>query len=139
MKVVVDTNILISAVFWIGKSHLLVDLIEDGNIKLYLSKEIIDEFKEILLRDKFQLRLRDMKSNVEDTLQKILGISEIVEPSRKFDVVEDKSDNKFLDCAYEAKADFIISGDRHLLDLKEFQGIKIVTVNEFLETYEKQS
>ncbi len=73
----------------------------------------------------------------EDVLGEIVRISSIVNPKIKVNVVaEGPDDNKFLECALESRADFIVSGDKHLLRFREFKGIKIVSAREFLELIE---
>ena len=61
----------------------------------------------------------------------------IIEPSSKFNAVRDKKDNKIIECAFDGKADYIVTGDPDLLILKEFRGIKIITAREFLESRNK--
>ncbi|HAW60466.1 MAG TPA: putative toxin-antitoxin system toxin component, PIN family, partial [Actinobacteria bacterium] len=71
--------------------------------------------------------------------QRITSISAIVDPSEKLSVIkEDESDNRILECAIAAKADFVISGDRHLQALKESRSIKIVSASEFLKLHRKR-
>lgn len=72
--------------------------------------------------------------DIEKHIQLILSHSQIVEPMKKIDVIKkDPSDNKFLECAIEGKTDYIISGNRHLLELKKFKEIKILRAKEFLD------
>ena len=71
---------------------------------------------------------------ISKIVQRVIANSEIIEPKEKYKIIKDDSDdNKFLDCAVAGKANFIISQDKHLLTLKEFKSIKIVTPKEFLE------
>lgn len=95
------------------------------------SPEILDEFRRTLAKDKFSLT----DDEIDETVSRISLLAMIIHPRTKVNVVKDDiEDNKFLECALDADADFIVSGDRHLLDLKVFKGIKIVNCKIFLET-----
>ena len=133
MKITVDTNVLISATFWYGDSHRIMQLVESKIIKLVLSKEILQEYSEVLRYDEIQSKIKNKNLYMKYTLQKIVSFSEIVEPKDKVNIIiEDPDDNLVLECAKEGNVDFILSKNRHLLKLKEFEGIKIVTPEEFL-------
>jgi putative PIN family toxin of toxin-antitoxin system len=98
------------------------------NIPIFSSQEIIEEYKEILARD-FDYK----EQEIGEILEKILQFLTLVTPSKKIDIVkEDVDDNKIIECALESRAEYIISYDKHLLKLKEFQGIKIVQPEEAL-------
>ena len=136
MRLVLDTNVLLSGSFWDGASSEIIERIENKEIELVLSKEIIAEFAKVLEYEEIQQKIRDKNLEMKRTIEKIVSISIIVEPTRKIEFVkEDKDDNIILECALEGKADFIISQDNHLLKLKEFEGIKIITPEEFLTQY----
>lgn len=129
MKVVLDTNILVSALGWLGNPHIIVRKILDKKIKLAISLELIEEFRETVREEKFGFS----EEEISDFIDAIAETAEFVVSSEKIDVVkEDPDDNIVLECALEAKADFIITGDRHLLKIKDFKGIKIMAANEFL-------
>lgn len=133
MKVVLDTNVLISATFWEGDSSKIVKKVEDREIELILSKDILDEFKGVLEYKEIQEKIKNKNLEMKRTVEKIISISSIVEPKNRFNVVEgDSDDDKFLECAVESNADFIVSQDNHLLKIKEFKGIKILTPSAFL-------
>ena len=136
MKITIDTNVLISGSLWKGASDKILERIENKEIELVLSKEIIEEFSEVLNYEEIQNKIKDKNLEMKRTLEKIISISTIVEPKLKFDTVKDDSDdNKILECAFEGKVDYIISKDNHLLNLKEVQGIKILTPEEFLKIF----
>ena len=128
IKAVLDTNILVSATFWNGNPYKITQKAIDKKIQCYSSKEILDEYAKALKRD---FKLDD--NQIEKRIEIISQFTILVEPKTKVNVVTDKDDNKFIETALEAKADYIVSGDHHLLDLKEFRGIKIVKAKEFLE------
>jgi putative PIN family toxin of toxin-antitoxin system len=127
MKIVVDTNFLVSSTHWDNSvSHkLFLKLIKNNDI-IFSTEEILDEFAEVLKRD--------FLYNEEDTkniLEKVLQFLTIVSPNQKVDVIkEDADDNKIIECAIESKADYIISYDKHLLNLKEYEKIKIIKPEE---------
>ena len=127
-KVVIDTNIYISAIFWGGKPRKVVDLGRDKKIRIFTSTAIENEIIE-KLRLKFKVPENDLN-------QIILDISTFTVPvtvTEKYRVIlKDPDDDKFIECAMSCGADFIVSGDRHLLDLKEYSGIKILSAAEFL-------
>ena len=129
MKIAVDTNFLISATQWdYSVSYKLLLKLIRNNDTIFSTKEILDEFAEVLERD-FLYSKEDIKSIVE----KVLQFLTLVTPSNKIDIVkEDVDDNKIIECAVESKAEYIFSYDKHLLKLKEFQGIKIVWSEEAL-------
>ena len=130
MKVVLDTNILISALGWLGNPHILVKKILDKQIELAISLELIEEFRETAREKKFGFS----EEEISDFIDAIAENAEFVVSSEKVDIVKkDPDDNIVLECAIEAKADFIITGDRHLLEIKEFNRIRIITVKEFLD------
>lgn len=127
--VVLDTNIFISAVFWEGKPYILVKKAINQEIIVFISNYIIDEIRKVLVRD-FNLE----KQEIEDIVNAVLYFTHLIEPKESVTVIkDDPKDDKILDCAVACNADFIVSQDNHLLKLKEFRGIKIVTPKDFLE------
>ena len=92
------------------------------------SAEILDEVVD-KLRNKFQFP----EESIQGLIDILLTYCQVIEPTSKFDVVRDVKDNKIIECAFDGKADYIITGDQDLLELKEFRGIKTVKAKEFLE------
>ena len=129
-RVVLDTNILISAVLFSGRTSQLVKFWQEGRILVLMSPDVLKEYVKVLAYPKFKLAKQEIKSVIE---QELLPFVEPVRVSKAIRVIaEDPSDDKFLSLALGGKSDFIISGDKHLLGLKEFGGIKIVPAEEFL-------
>ena len=127
-KVVIDTNIFVSGFGWNGKPEEVLKLIKDSQIVNYSSAEIFEEIRRIVSYPKLRF---------QEPLQ--IKILDFVEPQKRiFTVTEDPDDNKFLECAIEAKVDYIISGDPHLLDMKKSKTVKIVTPREFLDIISKK-
>ena len=133
MKITADTNILISAIFWLGKSNEIIKKVENKEIELILSIEIINELTKVLDYEEIKNKIRDKGLEIRRTVEKIISISTIVEPLAKIEIIkEDIEDNIILECAKEGNADYIISQDKHLLKLRQFENIKIITPEEFL-------
>jgi putative PIN family toxin of toxin-antitoxin system len=129
MKITVDTNFLISATQWdYSVSHKLLQKLIRNNAEIFATKEILDEFIEVLKRD---FLYTDEESNT--LLERVIQFIILVTPSEKVDIVkEDPDDNKVIECAVESNSEYIISYDNHLLKIKEYRGIKVVRPEEAL-------
>ena len=129
-KIVFDTNVLISATLWdnsVAQKFLFKCINED--IQIFSSQDIIEEYRRILARD-FDYNEQEIGEILEIVLQFVI----LVIPSKKIDVIkEDADDNKIVECAIESNAEYIISYDKHLLKLKEYQRIKIIRPEETLK------
>ena len=127
MKVVYDTNVFVSAFIVSGsKGEDALLLAQRRKVDLYSSVPILTETARIL-RTKF-----DQSENDITAALKIMGrAATIVRPSRTVIVLEDVPDNRILECATTAEADLIVTGDHHLLDIREFEGIPIVRLADF--------
>lgn len=132
MKIVLDTNVLISGTFWTGDSFKILNKIDKEEIELIISEDLIKEYEKIINSDEIIEKITDKKLILNKVVQKVINNSVIVEPKQKFNVVKDDAkDNKIIEAAIEGKADYIISQDKHLLKLKSYQGIKIISPEEF--------
>ena len=128
-RIVLDTNITISALFWKGYPRAVYDLVKEGKVTLLSSAKIEEEFIRVLAYPKFGLTSAEILPIV-NSLRKY---AHFVEVKSKVDVVkEDPTDNIFLECALDGKADYIISGDRHLLNIGSHKGIQIMRAKDFL-------
>lgn len=129
MRVVADTNIYISALMFSGLPGVFLHLGLERRFTLIASKALLDELEEKLVA-KFGVSEPDTRT----VRTRIEAAGEVVEPDFTLHVVkDDPDDNRVLECAVAGKADFVVSGDRHLLRVGECEGIPIVTVREFLE------
>ncbi len=130
LRVTADTNIFISGLnFEGGKPFQFLALAKTGRINLTTSEAILDEVASVLAR-KFDYSAGDL----EEARRFVVGLSRIVRPSVRLDVVkEDPDDNRVLECAVTAGADFIVSGDNDLLRLGWYDSIRIVNVSDFLK------
>src|SRR3989344_345515 len=133
MKIAIDTNFLVSATQWnYSVSHKLLQKLIRNNAEIFTTKEILEEFAEVLKRDFLYA-----KKEAQNLLEKVLQFLTLVNPKNKIDIVkEDADDNKIIECAVESKSEYILSYDKHLLKLKEFQGIKIVRPEEIFRVLE---
>jgi putative PIN family toxin of toxin-antitoxin system len=131
MKVVFDTNIFISAFILPGSQGEQAFLLARREVfDLYSSIAILTETAKTL-RAKFEQSDEDIKAS----LQIISRAAILVKPSRNVTVLSDAPDNRILECALEAEADLIVTGDRHLLKMKRFQEIPIIRLADFLRLF----
>jgi len=130
VKVVFDTNILISA-FAIpgGSAEKAVLKITENDIHLVISKAIIHELLDVLAR-KFA---RDAEELARVAVY-LSELGEMVSPKRKIKILKDDPDNRILECAIAGRADMIVTGDQAMLRLGKYEGIRIITLKEFLQT-----
>lgn len=132
MKIVLDTNVLISAVFFGGLPFQILQAWQEGNVELVTSSEIMDEYLrvgEILAKDHPGI---DIAPLIELVIQNSTIFNA---PSLSAPVCEDPDDDKFLACALAGGCDVIVSGDNHLLKLSGFQEIEILKPREFIDRY----
>jgi putative PIN family toxin of toxin-antitoxin system len=129
VKAVLDTNILVSALFWRGAPYRCVVVAEAGLFELIIADAIMDEFAEVLA-EKFLLS----REEIAEAVGFIQKIGRTVDISGKLRAVKaDADDDKFLEAALAAGAEYVVSGDRHLLQLGKFQHVKILTAQTFLD------
>lgn len=133
LKLVLDTFTIISALFWDGKESELLNIIEDKDLDIYITKEIIDEIEDVISRPKFKGVMSKAGLTPNMIFDKIVSISHLVVSKMKIRVCRDVNDNKFLECAQSVDADYIVSGDYDLLSLKIYKGILIVKTSEVLK------
>ena len=126
-RIVPDTNVILSAIFWKGNSYEVIRRGLIGEYRLITSSEIIEE-----VRQKLRVKFRFPEEKIEQQTQLMLRVFEVLEPRRVVEVARDKNDNKILGCAADAHAEFIVTGDNDLLVLKKFESIQIVTPAQFL-------
>ena len=134
MRVVIDTNVLISAIFWPGKPKQLLNHVRRKNITFVTSKHLLNELKGILIREDKPFQLSENEAN--QVLEAMGRLAEIVQTHSRITVCHDEMDNRVVECAIDGKAECIISGDFHLLGMGSYRGIKIMTVSDFLNLFE---
>lgn len=132
MKLVFDTNIFISA-FAIHHSNgekAIVRILE-GIDSLIISKEIINEVLCVL-----SAKFHRNSEAISHTALYLSDLAQIVKPVKRIQILKDDPDNRVLECAGQGKADAIVTGDKAFLKLKEFEGIRIISLKEYLEDYD---
>jgi putative PIN family toxin of toxin-antitoxin system len=128
MKIVLDTNQLISAFFWNGNERKVLEKCRAKELDLLISPDILGELDAVLDR-KFSVP-EDKRAEYS---KNIILVSRLVFPNKRIEAIKaDPSDNRILECAVDGEADYIVSGDKHLFNLKEYRGIKILKAKEFL-------
>ena len=129
MKIVLDTNVYASAFLFGGKPRRIVEHALEGKYEICLSEAMLIELEGVLRRPKFGLD----PEIVRTLIIAITEIPEMVVPLRRHRIVKsDPEDNMIIDCAAAAGADFIVSGDAHLLDLGKFGKTGILNPDEFI-------
>jgi hypothetical protein len=129
VRVVLDTNVFVSMVLG-GHVGVINDAWKADMFTLVVSDEIISEYLDVLSRPKFHLTA----DAVSTVLGRVERKAEKVAPADSVDAVPaDPSDSKFIEVAIEGRVDYLVSGDGHLLDLKSFRAIPILTAREFIE------
>jgi len=130
-KVVLDTSTFVSAVLFRGVTSRLITFWQTGRITVLMSAEIIREYARVLAYPKFTLSPDEIRTIIEQELLPYVVPVNVKKIAPW--IIEDPSDDKFLALAVEGKADFILSGDSHLLKLGSYAGAAILTPSEFLE------
>jgi len=131
-RVVLDTNIFVSMAMG-GHVGKINDEWRAGKFILVVSEDIVSEYLDVLQRPKLRLKSRTIATIVNRVYRK----AEFVAPEEKILVVlADTTDNKFIEAAIEGKTDYIVSGDKHLLELKAYKSIPIITAREFIDILE---
>ncbi len=121
MRVVPDTNVLVSAIVFAGPPGRLVELAAEGHLQLVLSPPLIHELREVLRR---KFGFSDAAAYQAETILRRISI--VVEPQREIAIIsEDPEDNRVLEAALASDAEIIVSGDRHLLNLENFGTIPV--------------
>src|SRR3989344_8016249 len=128
IRIVLDTNVWLSGLFWSGKASRIIEYAEDNKIKILVSEKILQEIMEVLQRDsKFHTFLKEKEQKIKDVIQTIISISELISSTTKVNVVkEDHDDDIILETALDGNAQYILTYDNHLLKLGKFGKIKII-------------
>ena len=133
-RVVLDTNVLVSALLFTGKLSRIVDLWRQGKVIPLISRQTFEELRAVLEYPKFSLAPDEIQSIIENEILPFFEVVEIKENVRG--VCGDPGDDKFIACAVSGLADFLVSGDKDLTGLKRYKTVKIIRVSEFLSMYE---
>lgn len=132
MRVILDTNVFISGVFFAGPPYRILEAWRDGKLQLVISPEILEEYQRVaeVLSEQFPaVNLRPMLDLVTIKAE-LFSAQTLPEP-----VSDDPDDDKFLACAISSKSNVIVSGDKHLLKVSGYQRIKVVKPLDFIDEY----
>jgi putative PIN family toxin of toxin-antitoxin system len=134
MRVVLDTNIVVSGLLWHGPSRRILDLAREQRLQLFTSAELVNELRDVLGRPKFATRLSRANVSVETLALGYSALVEVVEaPVVEPVVLEDPDDDAVIACAVASKARYIVSGDHHLLDLEQVRDYTVLNARKFLD------
>lgn len=132
MKVVIDTNVFISGVFFSGPPYQILKAWQNRDLQIIVSLEILDEY----YRVGEELSAQFPEADLNPILELVTTKAELIEAERLDETVcDDPDDDKFFACAIAGGADLIISGDKHLLKMSGYQGIKVVRPRQFVDNY----
>ena len=130
LRVVLDTNVLVSAMISTKSAPALLLDAAGENYALFVSLDILEEFKGVISRDKFGFS----DEEISTIMEAIISVSEIVNPEIKIDVIKsDPDDNKIPECAITCGDSYIVSGDKRLLELGEYRSISIINPREAID------
>ena len=131
---VYDVNIFISGIFWRGAPAEALDEVIEGRVKLLSSDVLVAKLRQVLLRPKFAERLNQLGKTADELIIDYSNFATIVQPAFVPEgVVRDVEDITVLACAVGGQADYIVTGDRHLLELESYQDIPVLRVSDFLK------
>lgn len=130
MRIIIDTNVLVSGIFWPGNPHRILELWTEGKFNLLVSNAILEEYTRVIN----ELSQEQRQPTLGDKWITFIAQNALVMEAPRFSQeCRDPDDNKFIDCAIAGQASFLISGDKDLLDLKIVSGIPIVSPRTFLK------
>lgn len=134
MKIVIDTNVVISGIFFGGFPRKILEAVVNNKVDAYANTKIIKEYSDIV---KEMIVDKGGKLD-ENIISPFIEKLNLVKPVSKIKISRDKDDDKFIECAIDSKALYIVSGDKDLLDIVEFQNISIITAKNFYNLYLKK-
>lgn len=133
MRVVADTNIVVSGLLWRGNPRRVLDAARDGIIELFTSSALLEELEDVLSREKFAMRLEEANVSTHELVLGYTALASVIEAQEIEPVIlADPDDDAVLACAVAAQCEVATSGDSRLLDLKTYHGIRILTATELL-------
>jgi hypothetical protein len=134
IRVVLDTNVLVSALLFKTTLSKVIDLWQSGAIIPVISKDTFQELRAVLEYPKFSLSPDEIRAILEQEILPFFEVIDVVEEVQG--ICNDPADNKFISCALSASADYIVSGDKALIDLKQYKSVKIIKPSEFLKLFD---
>jgi putative PIN family toxin of toxin-antitoxin system len=132
MRLVLDTNVVVSALLWNGKPRQLLNAAREGRVDLFTSVPLLEELTAVLERRKFETKIAASEQAIDALVDRYAELSKVLklEPTER--IAADPDDDVVIGTALAAKADWIVSGDAHLVDLKAYQGIRILAAADAL-------
>jgi putative PIN family toxin of toxin-antitoxin system len=139
MKVVLDTNVLVSGLLWLGPSNKILKLAEEGKLQPCLTPSILEELCQVLDRSKFSQRIKICGASTEELIAGLCELA-LLFPDTNIErtVKDDPDDDKIIACAKVSGAEYIVTGDPHLLKVKQFAAISFVPPSKFLSRYARE-
>jgi putative PIN family toxin of toxin-antitoxin system len=134
IRVVLDTNVLISALLFKGELSRIVRLWQEGKIVPIISRETFDELRTVLEYPKFSLTAAEIKSLIEHEILPFFEVVNVIKHVQR--VCRDPGDDKFISCGISANAEFIVTGDKDLCDLKKYQFVRIIHASNFIKMFD---
>lgn len=132
LVVVLDTNIYLSGIFWRGLPHRVLEMARKREYLLFATEEILEEIEKKMVE-----KLEVSPIDADLLITGLKAYVNLAKTGKQIRIIKsDPDDDKFINCALGVNAKYIVSGDHHLLDLREYQGIKIVNAREFLKILE---
>ncbi len=131
-RIVLDTNIIVSGLISAGKSRKVLNLVLSGQVEFFLSFEVLSEYIGVLRRPKFTV-YRRFSPRAANTITSLQTLANMISPARHVSVCSDSDDNKFVELALEASADYLITNNIRHFPAARYQNIRIVTPSEYLE------
>lgn len=127
MRIVIDTNIVASAIFFGGRPRELLELLLQHELSAFITKEIIEEYQGTIeyLQDEYPSR------RISVPLTQIIAACNMIETTSEVRVCRDPDDDKFFACALDSRSLYIVSGDKDLLAVKQYKDVQVVTVSQF--------
>jgi hypothetical protein len=132
MRLVLDTNVVVSALLWNGKPRQLLNAAREGRVDLFTSVPLLEELTVVLERRKFETKIAASGQAIDALVDRNAELSKVLKPEPTERIAADPDDDVVIGTALAAKADWIVSGDAHLPDLKAYQGIRILAAADAL-------
>jgi len=131
MKIVIDTNVVISGIFFGGYPGKVIEAVAGRHIEAFATPEIVKEYEAVI----DEMILRKQGKFGRNVLTTLLSCITIIPPESDVHVCRDPDDDKFIACAQDAKAAYIVSGDKDLLDIKGYKEIRMITARDFCDVF----
>lgn len=131
MRIIVDTNVVMSGVFFSGTPSRILKAFDEGKFEVYANTDIVAEYEEVYARPKQKLQ----RTPQTDFFHAFTDKLKLIKTKNHVTICRDPDDDKFISCALDAKALYIVSGDNDLLDIQTIEGIAIVTAADFYEKH----